>query len=250
MATPFSRAILKISGESLRGNSGYGIDWLVLQYIAGEVKLALEAGVELALVVGGGNIWRGPEAEAKGMERATADYAGMLATVINALALQDALEHKGIVTRTLSAIEIRAVAEPYIRREAINHLENGRVVIFAAGTGNPYMSTDTTAALRGVEIGAQLLLMAKYRVDGVYDDDPNKNPDAKKFDHMEYMDIISRRLEVMDKTALSLCMENELPIRVFDLFQSGGTLRILQGEPIGTLIDSSVVPLEAHKGSI
>ena len=244
MQAPYRRAILKLSGESLRGGEGFGVDWSVLHYIASQVEDALAAGVGLALVVGGGNIWRGADAEAMGMDRATADYSGMLATVINALALQDALERRGITTRTLSAINISAVAEPYIRRRAIRHLEKGRVVIFAAGTGNPYMTTDTTAALRAIEIGADLLLMAKNQVDGVYDDDPRKNPRAKKFSRMSYMDLINRRLEVMDSTALSLCMENEVPIRVFDLFAPGSILRILYGEEIGTLIDSRT-PVEA-----
>lgn len=229
-------AVLKLSGESLRGDGEYGIDWSVLQYLAGEVKSATQTGVRLALVVGGGNIWRGAEAESKGMDRSSADYAGMLATVINALALQDALEHAGVMTRTQSAIDIHAVAEPYIRRRAIRHMEKGRVVIFAAGTGNPYMTTDTTAALRAVEIGATSLLMAKHRVDGVYDSDPRKNPNAKKYDRLSYIDLLNWRLDVMDSTALSLCMENDLPIRVFDVFEPGSITRVLSGEDIGTLI--------------
>jgi uridylate kinase len=239
-----SRAVLKISGESLRGNQSYGLDWSVLAYVAHEVKVALDGPVpvQLALVVGGGNIWRGAEAEQKGMERATADYAGMLATVINSLALQDALERTGVVTRVQTAIEIRAVAEPYIRRRAIRHLEKGRVVIFAAGTGSPYMTTDTTAALRAVEIDAQLLIMAKNKVDGVYDADPNKNPNAKRIDHLAYIDLLNRRLQVMDSTALSLCMENRMPIRVFDINQPNSLARILQGASIGTLIDSQSSP--------
>ena len=242
--TAHRRAVLKLSGESLRGDSPYGIDWSVLEYLAIEVKSAVATGIELCLVVGGGNIWRGAEAELKGMDRATADYAGMLATVINALALQDALERRGVVTRTQSAIDIQAVAEPYILRRAIRHLEKGRVVIFAAGTGNPYMTTDTTAALRAVEMGADLLLMAKHNVDGVYNDDPQKNPGATKFDRIEHIDLLSRRLEVMDSTALSLCMENNLPIRVFDVFQPGSIERILRGEQIGTLIDTQPVAAE------
>ena len=231
-----SRAVLKLSGESLRGESPYGLDWSVLAYLAEEVKAAVSGGVQLALVVGGGNIWRGAEAEQKGMDRATADYAGMLATVINAMALHDALERAGVDTRTQSAIDIRAVAEPYIRRRAIRHLEKGRVVIFAAGTGNPYMTTDTTAALRAVEIGGSLLLMAKNQVDGVYDADPMKNPDAKRFEQVSYIELLNRRLDVMDSTALSLCMENNLPIRVFDIFRAGSLTRILAGEQVGTLI--------------
>ena len=237
-APSYTRVVLKLSGESLRGNGNYGLDWQVLQFIASQVKTATELGVQLALVVGGGNIWRGAEAEAKGMDRATADYAGMLATVINALALQDALEHADVDTRTQSALTITSVAEPYIRRRAIRHMEKGRVVIFAAGTGSPYMTTDTTAALRAVEIGAEAILMAKNNVDGVYDSDPNKNPSAKKFDHLEYIEVLNRRLAVMDSTALSLCMENGIPIRVFDLFSPGSLARILQGESIGTLIDA------------
>jgi uridylate kinase len=236
-APSYTRIVLKLSGESLRGNGNYGLDWQVLQFIASQVKTATELGVQLALVVGGGNIWRGAEAEAKGMDRATADYAGMLATVINALALQDALEHADVDTRTQSALTITSVAEPYIRRRAIRHMEKGRVVIFAAGTGSPYMTTDTTAALRAVEIGAEAILMAKNNVDGVYDSDPNKNPRAKKFDHLEYIEVLNRRLAVMDSTALSLCMENGIPIRVFDLFSPDNLARILQGESIGTLID-------------
>ncbi|MDA1215500.1 MAG: UMP kinase [Chloroflexi bacterium] len=237
-APSYTRVVLKLSGESLRGNGNYGLDWQVLQFIASQVKTATELGVQLALVVGGGNIWRGAEAEAKGMDRATADYAGMLATVINALALQDALEHADVDTRTQSALTITSVAEPYIRRRAIRHMEKGRVVIFAAGTGSPYMTTDTTAALRAVEIGAEAILMAKNNVDGVYDSDPNKNQLAKKFDHLEYIEVLNRRLAVMDSTALSLCMENGIPIRVFDLFSPGSLARILQGESIGTLIDA------------
>jgi uridylate kinase len=193
-------------------------------------------GVELAVVIGGGNIWRGGQAEANGMDRATADYAGMLATVINALALQDALEHRGVICRTQSALQMQAIAEPYIRRRAIRHLEKGRVVIFAAGTGNPYMTTDTAAALRALEIGADSLLMAKNGVDGVYDSDPNENPQAVRFTTLDYMDALNRRLEVMDSTALSLCMDNNLPIVVFNIFQKGGMAQILNGEPVGTII--------------
>ena len=229
-------AVLKLSGESFKGDSPYGIDWSVLRFLASEVKAATHTGVALCLVVGGGNIWRGAEAELQGMERATADYAGMLATVINALAFQDALEQIDVQTRTQSAIDIRAVAEPYIRRRAIRHLEKGRVVIFASGTGSPYMTTDTTAALRAVEMGAELLLMAKNKVDGVYDDDPRKNPTATRFEHIEYIDALNRRLSVMDATALSLCMDNDLPIRVFDVFQPGAIRRILEGAEIGTLV--------------
>jgi uridylate kinase len=249
MPAVFQCAVLKLSGEAFRGEGQYGLDWSVLEYVADQVRQAQQTGLRLALVVGGGNIWRGAEAESKGMDRTAADYAGMLATVINALALQDALERVGVDTRTQSAIDIRAVAEPYILRRAIRHLNKGRIVIFAAGTGNPYMTTDTTAALRSVEIGADLLLMAKNRVDGVYDSDPNKNPSAKKLDHMQHIDLLNQHLEVMDSTALSLCMENNLAIRVFDLFVPGSILRILQGEPIGTLIDSPPLPVEARSRS-
>ena len=191
------------------------------------------------MVIGGGNIWRGAEAEQEGMDRATADYAGMLATLINALALQDSLERCGVDTRTQTALEIRAVAEPYIYRRAIRHLEKGRVVIFATGTGNPYMTTDTTAALRAIEMNADLLLMAKNAVDGVYDSDPRQNPDAEKFDSISYIDILNRQLDVMDPTALSLCMENKVPIHVFDVFNPNSIDRILSGEHIGTLINSN-----------
>ncbi len=232
------RAVLKLSGESLRGRSPDGLDWSVLDLLASEVKAAVAAGVELSLVVGGGNIWRGAQAEQRGMDRATADYAGMLATLINSLALQDALERAGVTTRTQSALEIRAVAEPYIYRRALRHLEKGRVVIFASGTGSPYMTTDTTAALRAVEMNADVLLMAKNAVDGVYDADPKTNPNARKFEHVTYIDILNRQLEVMDSTALSLCMENRLPIRVFDVFNEGSMQRILAGEHVGTLVSA------------
>ena len=235
----FKRAVLKLSGESLRGSSSDGIDWSVLEYLANEVKKGIGLGVQIALVVGGGNIWRGAEAEQEGMDRATADYAGMLATIINALALQDSLERVGVVTRTQSALEIRSVAEPYIYRRAVRHLEKKRVVVFAAGTGNPYMTTDTTAALRAIEMNADLLLMAKNAVDGVYDSDPKQNPNAEKFHSVSYIEILNRQLQVMDPTALSLCMENKLPIHVFDVFNRDSISRILSGEHIGTLINST-----------
>ena len=235
----YKRAILKLSGESLKGKANYGIDSGAVRYVASQIKEAVEQGVDLGVVMGGGNIWRGHEAEARGMDRATADYAGMLATVINALALQDALEQAGLVTRTQSAIQIQAVAESYIRRRAIRHLEKGRVVLFAAGTGNPYMTTDTASALRAIEIGADVLLMAKNNVDGVYDSDPNKNPGAKRFEHLNYLDALNLRLDVMDTTALSLCMDNNLPIIVFDLFKQGSIRSILRGETIGTRISGT-----------
>ena len=237
MTTPaYNRAVLKVSGESLRGEAKYGIDPGRVRYAANQISEAIALKVEMGVVVGGGNIWRGHDAETWGMERATADYAGMLATVINALALQDALEKIDLVTRTQTAIQIQAVAELYIRRRAIRHLEKGRVVLFAAGAGNPYMSTDTAAALRAIEIGADVLLMAKNNVDAVYNSDPNKNPGARPFAHLDYLDALNLRLKVMDATALTLCMENNLPIRVFDLFQPGNIRRILSGETVGTLI--------------
>ena len=204
-----------------------------------EINSVLELGVEMGIVVGGGNIWRGTEAELDGMDRATADYAGMLATIISALALQDTLERKfGIVTRTQSAINVSQVAEPYIRRRAIRHLEKGRVVLFAAGTGNPFVTTDTGAALRAVEIGADVLLMAKNEVDGVYEDDPRINPQARKLDHVTHFQAIEKRLGVMDTTALTLCMDNEVPIIVFDLFEAGNLQRIVRGESIGSVVSS------------
>lgn len=231
----YKRVLLKLSGEALMGNAEYGIDPRMLKTIAGQIKGVVDMGVEVAVVVGGGNIWRGAQASEGGMDRATADYAGMLATVINALALQDALEKEKMVTRTQTAIPVQAVAEPYIRRRAIRHLEKGRVVIFAAGTGNPYMTTDTAAALRAVEIGAEVLLMAKNKVDGVYDDDPRKTPTAKKLDRLTYIEALNMGLRVMDSTAISLCMENKLPIIVFDL-QSGNIERAVKGERIGTVV--------------
>ena len=225
-----------MSGESLKGSAPSGIDPNAVSYLAQQVCEAYNLGVQLALVIGGGNIWRGGEAERHGMDRATADYAGMLATVINALALQDALENRDIVVRTQSALQMQAVAEPYIRRRAIRHLEKGRVVLFSAGTGNPFMTTDTASSLRALEIGAEVLLMAKNDVDGVYDSDPRHNPDAKLFGNLDYLDALNRRLQVMDSTAVSLCMDNNLPIIVFNIFKSGNLSRILSGEPVGTII--------------
>ena len=233
----FNRVLLKLSGESLKGIRQHGIDPDALDYMAGEIKSITEMGVELGIVVGGGNIWRGSEAEIEGMDRATADYAGMLATVISALALQEAMERRhNLDTRTLSAINIQQVAEPYIRRRAIRHLEKRRVVLFAAGTGNPFVTTDTGAALRALEIEADLLLMAKHDVDGVYDKDPKTSPDATRFDHINYLNAIEKRLRVMDATALSLCMEHDVPIVVFDLFKSGNLANIIKGQRIGTLV--------------
>jgi uridylate kinase len=230
--------LLKISGESLRGSAPYGIGPDAVGYLSQQIGEAHSMGVEVGVVIGGGNIWRGGSAESQGMDRATADYAGMLATIINALALQDGLEKRGINTRTQSALQMQAVAEPYIRRRAIRHLEKGRVVLFAAGTGNPYMTTDTASALRALEIGAEVLLMAKNNVDGVYDSDPHANPAAVKFKTLDYMDALNLRLEVMDSTALSLCMDNNMPIRVFDIFQPGNMGCILSGDPVGTIISA------------
>ena len=216
----------------------YGIDTATLTQIARQIKQVMQMGVEVAVVVGGGNIWRGSTAAKEGIDRVTADYAGMLATIINALALQGVLEREGVVTRTQTAITVQQVAEPFIRRRAIRHLEKGRAVIFAGGTGNPYMTTDTTAALRAVEIEADVLLMAKNRVDGVYSADPLKNPKAKKFDHLSHLEALNKRLKVMDATALSLCLENRLPIIVFDLQTPRNMERAIAGEPVGTLISS------------
>ena len=232
----YQRVLLKISGESLKGPTAYGIDSGAVTYLAEQIGEAHGLGVQMAVVIGGGNIWRGESAEQRGMDRATADYAGMLATVINALALQDALEQRGIDTRTQSALAMQAVAEPYIRRRAIRHLEKGRVVLFAAGTGNPFMTTDTASALRALEINAEILLMAKNNVDGVYDSDPNRNPDAIRFGNLEYLDALNLRLKVMDSTAVSLCMDNKLPIVVFNMFKPGNMGCILSGETVGTMI--------------
>jgi len=234
----YKRVLLKLSGEALMGEGEFGIDPATVGDIAQQLKRIVQSGIQVAVVVGGGNIWRGAAAESRGMDRATADYAGMLATMINALALQDALEKEEVVTRTQSAIAIQAIAEPYIRRRAIRHLEKGRVVIFAAGTGNPYMTTDTAAALRAIEIGADVLLMAKNNVDGVYDSDPLVNSGAKRFDKLSYLDALKMRLEVMDSTALSLCMDNKLPIIVFDLRAPRSLERVVVGELIGTLVHS------------
>ena len=234
----FNRVVLKISGESLSGKASYGIDPSTLTRIADQIKHVMEMGVGVAVVVGGGNIWRGAEAEKNGMDRVTADYAGMLATVIDALALQDALEREGVSTRTLSAIGVQQVAEPYIRRRAIRHLEKGRAVIFAGGTGNPYMTTDTAAALRAIEIEAEVLLMTKNNVDGIYSADPRKVHDAKKFDKLTHLEALNMRLQVMDATALSLCLENKLPIHVFDLQAPRSIEQVIVGESIGTIVTS------------
>jgi len=236
--TKYKRVLLKLSGEALSGGTDFGIDAVILTKLANQIKQVIEMDVNVAIVVGGGNIWRGAKAEKEGMDRVTADYAGMLATVINALALQDALEKAGVITRTQTAIGIQQVAEPYIRRRAVRHLEKGRVVIFAGGTGNPYMTTDTAAALRAIEIEAEVLLMTKNNVDGVYSADPHKKPDAKKLDKLTHLEALNMRLEVMDATALSLCLENKLPIIVFDLQAPGSLEQVVTGESIGTLISN------------
>jgi uridylate kinase len=240
MATPkYKRVLLKLSGEAFSGQTNYGIDSSTLTIIANQIKQVLKLGVDISIVVGGGNIWRGAEAERNGMDRVTADYAGMLATVINALALQDALEREEVPTRIQTAIGIQQVAEPYIRRRAIRHLEKGRVVIFAGGTGNPYMTTDTAAALRAIEVESEVLLMTKNNVDGIYNADPSKNRNAKKFDTLTYLEALNLRLEVMDATALSLCLENKLPIIVFDLQAPHSIERVVCGESIGTVVSSN-----------
>ncbi len=236
MKTPvYTRILLKLSGEALMGDKGYGIDSSTVQYMASEIKGICTMGVEVAVVIGGGNIFRGVEASVKGMERASADYMGMLATVINALALQNSLEKIGIPTRVQSAIEMRELAESYIRRKAIRHLEKKRVVIFAAGTGNPYFTTDTAAALRAMEIGAEVILKAT-KVDGVYSSDPVKDPTARKFASIGYIDVLRKGLSVMDSTAISLCMDNNLPIVVFNVRRKGNIKDIIQGKKIGTLV--------------
>jgi uridylate kinase len=229
----YKRVILKLSGEALAGVSGFGLDFNVAKRIALEIKELVDMGVEVGTVVGGGNIWRGRSGE--GMDRTTADYMGMMATCINALALQDSLEQVGVKTRVQTAIEMKEIAEPFIRRRAMRHLEKGRVVIFAAGTGNPYFSTDTTAALRAAEIEADVILLAK-KVDGVYDKDPHKYADAKKYDTLSYIEVLEQGLQVMDSTATSLCMDNEIPILVFGLDEPGNIKRAMYGEPIGTLV--------------
>lgn len=236
-AAKYKRVVLKLSGEALAGNKGYGIDPETVERIASEIKETKAAtNLQIAVVVGGGNIWRGLAGSSKGMDRTTADYMGMLATVMNGLALQDALENYEVDTRVQSAIEMRQVAEPYIRRRAIRHLEKGRVVIFASGTGNPYFSTDTTAALRAAEIEADVILMAKRNTDGVYDSDPRHNPEAKKFTALEYIEVLQRGLGVMDSTATSLCMDNKIPIVVFSIDEPGNILKAAKGENIGTVV--------------
>ena len=235
-ARKYRRIVLKVSGEALAGEAGHGIDPIVTESISKEIAAVADNGVEVAVVCGGGNIWRGISGSAQGMDRASADYMGMLATVINGLALQEALEQIGASTRVQTAIEMRKVAEPYIRRRAIRHLEKGRIVIFAGGTGNPFFSTDTTAALRAAEIEADAIMMAKRGTDGVYDADPQTNPDAKMFDSLTYFEVMRRQLGVMDNTAITLCMNNHIPIIVFNIDTPGNILKASMGERIGTYI--------------
>lgn len=231
----YKRVLLKLSGEALTGEQGLGIDPKVVENIALEIKEVNQLGVEMGIVIGGGNIFRGLSASARGMDRVSADYMGMLATVINAMALQDYLERGGVYTRVLTAIKMEEVAEPFIRRRAIRHLEKGRVVIFAAGTGNPYFTTDTAASLRAVEIEADVILKGT-KVDGVYESDPEVNANAKKFDELSHLEVVKRQLQVMDTTAVALCMDNKLPIVVFNLTKKGYLKRVIQGEPLGTKI--------------
>ena len=237
----YRRVLLKVSGEALAGARGYGIDPETIGWIAEEIREVVDLGVQVAVVIGGGNIFRGMAAGSGGIERATGDHMGMLATVINALALQDAIEKVGVPTRVLSAIEMRAVAEPYIRRRAMRHLEKGRVVVFAAGTGNPFFTTDTAGALRAIEIGAEAILKAT-KVDGIYTADPAKDPTASRLPRVTYIEVLNRGLQVMDTTAISLCMENKLPIVVFDLTRRGNIRRIVMGEPVGSVVSADLTP--------
>lgn len=234
MSYKFKRVLLKLSGEALAGEKGFGIDFNICKRIAKEIKELRDNGLEVGIVVGGGNIWRGRAG--RGMDRTTADHMGMLATCINSLALQDSLEECDVITRVLSALEIKQIAEPYIRRKAVRHLEKGRVVIFSSGTGNPFFSTDTAAALRAAEIEAEVILLAK-KVDGIYDKDPTKNNDAKKYDKLNYIDILNKNLQVMDSTATSLCMDNNIPIIVFNLDVEGNILKAVKGAEIGTFVN-------------
>jgi uridylate kinase len=238
MGATYKRVLLKISGEALMGDLAYGIDPAVVDSIAAEVADVVASGVEVAIVVGGGNIFRGVQGAASGMERATADYIGMIATVMNAITLQDSLERAGVQTRVQTAIAMQELAEPYIRRRAIRHLEKGRVVVFGAGSGNPFFTTDTTAALRAAEIGADLLFKAT-KVDGIYDSDPKKNPNAKRFESLTYSHVLANDLKVMDSTAISLCKDNNIPIMVFDLSTAGNIRRAVMGETIGTIVGGS-----------
>ncbi len=236
MQPKYNRIVLKLSGEALAGDQGFGINPVIVKSISEQIRELVELNVEVAVVVGAGNIWRGKTGAELGMDRANADYMGMLATVMNSLALQDSLEDVGVETRVQTSIEMRQVAEPYIRRRAMRHLEKGRVVIFAAGTGNPYFSTDTTAALRAAEIEAEVILMAKNNVDGVYSADPNVDPEAKKFETLSYLDVLKDGLQVMDSTAPSLCMDNDIPLIVFSLMEEGNIKRVVIGDEIGTIV--------------
>lgn len=239
MPEPYTRILLKLSGEALMGDQAFGIDPTVAQAMAREISDVLETGAQIGIVIGGGNIWRGLSAAGKGMDRATGDYMGMIATVLNALTLQDALENEDVQTRVMTAIEMRDVAEPYIRRRAIRHMEKERVVILAAGTGNPYFTTDTAAALRALELDADALLMAKNRVDGVYSADPRTNGDAKRYNHITHQEALEKNLKVMDASALALCRDNSLPIIVFDMSVPGTIRRVVNGESVGTLVSST-----------
>jgi uridylate kinase len=238
----FRRVMLKLSGQALAPPAGFGIDHATLRTISQEVQEVAAMGVQVAIVIGGGNIVRGHEYEKNGMDRAMADHMGMLATVINALALQDSLERLGVQTRVLSAIQMQAVCEPYIRRRAVRHLEKGRVVVFAAGTGNPYFTTDTAASLRAAEIGAEIILKASHDVDGIYDRDPMREAGAKRFDHLTYIDVLTHNLKVMDAAAISLCMDYRLPVIVFNLRHRGNIKRVIMGEPVGTRVDEGPKP--------
>ena len=233
----YKRVLLKLSGEALAPEEGQGIDPAAAKMISEQIKSCVQLGANLALVIGGGNIWRGKVGLELGMDRATADYMGMLATVMNSLALMDALEKIGVTTRVQTSIEMHAIAEPYIRRRALRHIEKDRVVIFAGGTGNPYFTTDTAAALRAVEMNAELLIKAT-KVDGIYDSDPKKNPDAVKFEHLTYLEALSKQLQVMDATAISLCMENHMPLMVLNLWEEGSLQKALMGEKVGTLVEA------------
>lgn len=245
MPSRYRRALVKLSGEALMGPRSFGIDPTTLRGIAAQAARASLQGIEVAIVVGGGNFWRGSQEAAAGMDRATADYAGMLGTIMNALALQDGLEKVGATVRTMTAIPVQQVAEPYIQRRAMRHLEKGRIVVFAAGTGNPYMTTDTAAALRAVEVHCEVLLMAKNGVDGVYDADPRRVPGARRLERISHLEAIQRRLQVMDGTALTLCMDNQIPIVVFDASATDGIYRALIGERIGTIVTSSHFDVQA-----
>ena len=243
MAARYGRVLLKLSGEALMGDAHFGIDPLVAKSLAGQIRRVWEREVEVAVVIGGGNIWRGLAASSKGMDRATADYMGMVATVLNGLALQDALEKAGVQTRVMTAIEMHEVAEPYIRRRAIRHMEKGRVVILAAGTGNPYFTTDTAAALRALELDAKVLLMAKNHVDGVYSADPNRDLDARRYRQISHQEALERNLRVMDASALALCRDNNLPILVFNMAEQGAIEAAVLGEDVGTLVAAGAVEL-------